>query len=438
MKTNARTVALDTLMKVINQGSYSNISLNHALKAAKLPDEESRLATNLVYGTIQYQLYLEYQLKDLVKARLREPYIKPLLLMSAYQIFFLDKVPNRAVLDEANKLAKAYGRPKSSGYRLVNGILRSLLRRGEVLPEKDAPDYLSVKCSMPLWLSNYFVANWGKSRAEKIMASFNSKAKNEIRISALADEKRVVRDLDRAHFAPQESPLASRSYALSRGGIVMTDFFKEGEMTVQDEAASLVAEAFDFKGNEQALDACSAPGGKTIQIAEQLPDGKVTALDIHEKKLRLVKENAARMRVADRVKVKALDARKAREYFSGQEFDKILIDAPCSGLGLLRRKPEIRYTKTAEDISHLAEIQLDILNEVSGLLKKGGELVYSTCSISVEENEENVRKFLAAHPDFALKPFETAKISAPKGMLKILPDSYNSDGFFIAKFTTRG
>ncbi|MCW1056970.1 methyltransferase domain-containing protein, partial [Streptococcus anginosus] len=123
--------------------------------------------------------------------------------------------------------------------------------------------------------------------------------------------------------APQESPLASRSYALSRGGIVMTDFFKDGEVTVQDEAASLVAEAFDFKGHEQALDACSAPGGKTIQIAEHLPDGQVTALEIHEKKLRLVKENAARMRVADRVKVKALDARKAREYFSGQEFDKI-------------------------------------------------------------------------------------------------------------------
>ncbi|GHV97766.1 ribosomal RNA small subunit methyltransferase B [Lactobacillus nasalidis] len=438
MKTNARTVALDTLMKVINQGSYSNISLNHALKAAKLPAEESRLATNLVYGTIQYQLYLEYQLRGLVKSRLKEAYLKPLLLMSAYQIFFLDKVPDRAVLDEANKLAKAYGRPKSNGFRLVNGILRALLRQGEVLPDPASGDYLSVKYSMPVWLSDYFTANWGRSRAEKIMASFNSKSKNEIRVSRLADEQRVVRDLKKAHFDPKESPLAADSYALSRGGIVMTDFFKDGEVTVQDEAASLVAEAFEFKGNEQALDACSAPGGKTIQLAEQLPNGRVTALDIHEKKLRLVKENAARMHVADRLRVKALDARKATEYFSAQEFDKILVDAPCSGLGLLRRKPEIRYTKTAADLENLAKIQLDILNEMAGLLKKGGELVYSTCSISVEENEENVRKFLAAHPDFALKPFKTAKISAPKGMLKILPDSYNSDGFFIAKFTTRG
>lgn len=438
MKTNARSIALETLIKVLAQGSYSNISLNHALKGAKLPAEESRLATNLVYGTLQNKLYLDYQLKGLVKAKLKEAYIEPLLLMSIYQLLFLDKVPARAVLDEANKLAKAFGKPKSSGYRLVNGILRSFQRRGTILPKEDDPDYLSVKYSEPKWLADYLVVNWGPKRAEKIMASFNTHAKNEIRISSLVKEGQVVYDLKKAHFNPVESALADRSYSLSRGGIILTDFFKEGQVTVQDEAASLVAEAFDFTGNERVLDSCAAPGGKTIQLAEKVPEGQVTALDIHEKKLRLVRENAQRMQVADRVKTKALDARKAGGYFSKGEFDKILIDAPCSGLGLLRRKPEIRYSKQPADITNLAHIQLDILNEVAGLLKSGGELVYSTCSISVEENEENVQKFLKAHPDFVLKPFKTAKVKAEQGMLKILPDSYNSDGFFIAKFTTRG
>lgn len=438
-KTSARSVALATLIKVIKQGSYSNISLNHALKEAKLAREDQNLATKLVYGTIQYQLYLEYQLKDLVKGKLKESYLKPLLLMSAYQIFFLDKVPDRAVLDEANKLAKEFGRRNSGGYRLVNGVLRSLQRRGELLPDQgDEPRYSSVKYSMPEWLVTYFFDNWGQNRAKKIMASLNEPAKNDVRISALASEGSVVKGLQEAGFDPQPSSLTAGSYALSRGGIVQSAFFKEGLLTVQDEAASLVAKAFDFKPDDQVLDACSAPGGKTIQMAEQVPDGQVTALDIHENKLGLVRQNAARMHVAGQVSTKAADARKAGEYFSAGQFDKILIDAPCSGLGLLRRKPEIRYTKSMADLKNLAKIQLAILDHVAPLLKQGGELVYSTCSISVEENEDNVRAFLETHPDFELKPFATEKVASQSGMLKILPDTYHSDGFFIAKFTTRG
>lgn len=430
-------MALETLMRVLNNQSYSNISLNNSFKHAHLSEADQKLATRIVYGTIQYKIYLEYQLKDLLKVKVTEKYLMPLLLMSAYQIIFLDKVPNRAAIDEANKLAKEFGRRHSSGYRIVNGVLRSLVRRKTILPNADDPiEYLSVKESMPKWLVKYFIDQWGEKRTKKILKSINLPAKNSVRIAV--EDPKVISQLKKLGYEPQESDLAGQVVILKHGGIVQTNLFKTGQLTLQDEAASLVADCFDFKSNDQVLDACSAPGGKTIQMAEHLTTGSVTALDIHEKKLKLVLQNAKRMNVQDKVKVKALDARKANEYFSKEQFDKILVDAPCSGLGLLRRKPEIRYTKTERDLLNLQKIQLAILDKVSTLLNKSGELVYSTCSISVEENEEVVKKFLASHPKFELAAFKLAKISSKTGMLKILPDTYGSDGFFIAKFKMRG
>ncbi|MBI1717167.1 16S rRNA (cytosine(967)-C(5))-methyltransferase RsmB [Lactobacillus crispatus] len=436
---SARAVSLETLIKVLDQGSYSNISLNNSLKHSNLSIADQNLATNIVYGTIQYRLFLEYQLKGLVRTKLTEKYIKPLLLMSLYQLIFLDKVPDRAVLDEANKLAKQYGKRHSAGFRLVNGILRSFTRRGVILPAENNPvKYLSVKESVPEWLVQYLIDNWGLDKAKSVLNSINEPAKNSVRISKLADKEQVFAQLERGNYQPQWSKLSSDDVILSHGGISESDLFEEGKLTIQDEAASLVVEAFDFEQDEHVLDACSAPGGKTVQIAESIVNGDVTALDIHDKKLRLVRDNAQRMHVANKVKTKACDARKATEIFAAGEFTKILVDAPCSGLGLLRRKPEIRYTKRQQDLQNLQKIQLAILTAVSSLLKKNGELVYSTCSISMEENEEVVKKFLQAHPDFELVPFKLTKLESKTGMLKIMPDLDGNDGFFIAKFKLRG
>lgn len=436
---SARAVSLETLIKVLDQGSYSNISLNNSLKHSNLSIADQNLATNIVYGTIQYRLFLEYQLKGLVRTKLTEKYIKPLLLMSLYQLIFLDKVPDRAVLDEANKLAKQYGKRHSAGFRLVNGILRSFTRRGVILPAENNPvKYLSVKESVPEWLVQYLIDNWGLDKAKSVLNSINEPAKNSVRISKLADKEQVFAQLERDNYQPQWSKLSSDDVILSHGGISESDLFEEGKLTIQDEAASLVVEAFDFEQDEHVLDACSAPGGKTVQIAESIVNGDVTALDIHDKKLRLVRDNAQRMHVANKVKTKACDARKATEIFAADEFTKILVDAPCSGLGLLRRKPEIRYTKRQQDLQNLQKIQLAILTAVSSLLKKNGELVYSTCSISMEENEEVVKKFLQAHPDFELVPFKLTKLESKTGMLKIMPDLDGNDGFFIAKFKLRG
>ena len=308
-----------------------------------------------------------------------------------------------------------------------------------ILPAENNPvKYLSVKESVPEWLVQYLIDNWGLDKAKSVLNSINEPAKNSVRISKLADKEQVFAQLERDNYQPQWSKLSSDDVILSHGGISESDLFEEGKLTIQDEAASLVVEAFDFEQDEHVLDACSAPGGKTVQIAESIVNGDVTALDIHDKKLRLVRDNAQRMHVANKVKTKACDARKATEIFAAGEFTKILVDAPCSGLGLLRRKPEIRYTKRQQDLQNLQKIQLAILTAVSSLLKKNGELVYSTCSISMEENEEVVKKFLQAHPDFELVPFKLTKLESKTGMLKIMPDLDGNDGFFIAKFKLRG
>ena len=254
---SARAVSLETLIKVLDQGSYSNISLNNSLKHSNLSIADQNLATNIVYGTIQYRLFLEYQLKGLVRTKLTEKYIKPLLLMSLYQLIFLDKVPDRAVLDEANKLAKQYGKRHSAGFRLVNGILRSFTRRGVILPAENNPvKYLSVKESVPEWLVQYLIDNWGLDKAKSVLNSINEPAKNSVCISKLADKEQVFAQLERDNYQPQWSKLSSDDVILSHGGISESDLFEEGKLTIQDEAASLVVEAFDFEQDEHCRKHC--------------------------------------------------------------------------------------------------------------------------------------------------------------------------------------
>lgn len=433
--TNGRAVCLAALMRVLRQGAYSNLSLSLELQSAQLNPADRRLATRIFYGTIQRQLFLNYQLTSLVQTKLKEPYLQPLLLMSLYQLCFLTKVPAAAVLNEANKLAKRFGKPHATGYRIVNGVLRNFLRRGPVLPpKKQTVKYWSIKESYPIWLVKYLAGHFGWPTAKKIMMACNQPAKNSVRVSQLTSFEQVEQALAAEGFHPQPSKLSQQNLLVD-GSVLQTDLFKNGQITVQDEAASLPVQAFKLKGNEQALDACSAPGGKTVQLAERLPQGKVWALDLHARKLNLVKVNARRMGVADRIQVKAMDARQAGSFFQAGQFQAILVDAPCSGLGLLRRKPEIRYTKSKRDLGKLAQIQLDLLIKIAPLLAPGGQLVYSTCTIASEEDEGTVQAFLKACPQFQLVSLPG---STGHAWRKILPSDYGSDGFFIAKFILRG
>ena len=437
--SNARTVALDTLIKVFNQKSYSNIALNNELEKHDLKAADKALATRIVYGTIQYKLFLEYQLNPLIKTNLRDKFLKPLLLMSAYQYFFLEKVPTNAIFDEANKLAKKYGKKNSGSYKLVNGILRALERQGKILPaENDLVNYLSIKESFPKWLVEYLLNNFGKNKTKEILIRSNQPASNSIRMTVEENSfEKIKEDLRKDDFDYKESSLTTHNLNLNKGGVAKTDLFETGKITIQDAAASLAVDAFNFKGSEHVLDACSAPGGKTVQIAEKLTTGNVVALDIHENKLKLVKNTAKRLHVSDKVKTKSLDARKAKEYFAEEQFDKVLVDAPCSGLGLIRRKPEIRYEKSLNDIKNLAKIQLAILENISVLLRTSGELVYSTCTISYEEDEGVIKQFLKLHPEFELVPVQVGKLPKQQ-MVRIFPSEDGSDGFFIAKLKKRG
>ena len=316
--SNARTVALETLIKVFNQKSYSNIALNNELVKHELKPADKALATRIVYGTIQYKIFLEYQLKPLIKTKLRDKFLMPLLLMSAYQYFFLEKVPANAIFDEANKLAKKFSKKNSGSYKLVNGILRALERQGKVLPSSDnLVDYLSIKESFPKWLVEYLLDHFGEDQTKEILVRSNQPAANSIRMAAVKGKFEEIKTaLRKDGFDFKESCLTGHNLNLSKGGVAQTSLFKDGKITIQDAAASLAVDAFNFTGNEQVLDACSAPGGKTVQIAEKLTNGSVIALDIHENKLRLVKNAAKRLHVSDKVKTKALDARKAQEYFT--------------------------------------------------------------------------------------------------------------------------
>lgn len=433
--TNARDLALNVLIKVFKQKSYSNLSLNQALNDSDLSELDKALATNLVYGTIQYQLSLDYQLAVLVKTSFKQAFIRPLLLMSLYQLMFLDKIPSSAVLNESNKLAKKYG-PKTSAYKVVNGILRNFLRqKPRPLPEEQLARF-SIEYSLPEWLVSYFLNLLGEKRASRLFASLNQPAHNSIRVIDKQQVAQVKQQLQASGFDVEDSDLTPHNLVIKHGSIVKSSAFINGEVTIQDEAASLVVDAFNFRGDELVLDACAAPGGKTVQIAEHLPKGKVYAGDLHQNKLNLIKQNAKRLHQAN-VETYQLDARSASAVFKERKFDKILVDAPCSGLGLLRRKPEIRYEKSYQDIINLAKIQTAILNDVAKVLRPGGELVYSTCSITKEENEDVVSAFLQTHPDFSLVKFSVGNLNSD-GTLKILPDEKDTDGFFIAKFCLRG
>ena len=444
--TTAREIALNVLTKVLQQKSYSNIQLNFALNNSELDDRDKALVTQLVYGTIQYKLLLEFQIKNLLRTEPKENFVTPLLLMSVYQLYFLDKVPDHAVLNSANELAKK--RSSHGAYKLINGILRNVQRQGLLLPpEENVVAYLSVKESMPEWLVKYLTANFGAEKTASILASLNTVSHNSVRVNtkkvSISDAKE---ELEGQGFDVAVSPLRGENLVLNHGGVYNTKLFEEGKLTIQDEASSVVVDALQIEAGDEVLDACAAPGGKTMQIAELLKpaDGHVTALDLNEKKLALIKQNAKRLELADRISVKAMDARTTGEVFGAQKFDKILVDAPCSGLGLLRRKPEIRYEKSFSDVVNLSKIQLAILESVAQSLKIGGRIVYSTCTITPEENEEVVAKFIAAHPEFSVEEiklpgFDTIKTAAgPDQTVRIFPDDFGTDGFSITSLRLRG
>ncbi|WP_335870670.1 16S rRNA (cytosine(967)-C(5))-methyltransferase RsmB [Bacillus sp. 2205SS5-2] len=437
-KKSVREAALEVLESVEKNQAYSNLLLNSVIKKYELTGPDIGLVTELTYGTIQRKLTLDYYLTPFLKKKI-ESWVQQLLRLSLYQMLYLDKIPDRAVIFEAVEISKRKGHKGISG--MVNGVLRSVQRDGVQSLDliKDEVERLSVETSHPLWLVNRWVAQFGIEKTKKmcetnILAPFQSARVNVTKITVDA----VVDMLHEEGVEVEKSVIIPEAIRAIKGNLAKTSAFKKGLFTIQDESSMIVAYALGLEKGLNVLDACAAPGGKTTHIAEKLDNtGSVLALDLHEHKVKLIRENADRLGLTN-ITTKTTDSRKAQNIIDNESLDRILVDAPCSGLGVLRRKPDIKYNKTEKDLMSLQKIQLDILDEVAPLLKKGGILVYSTCTVDQNENKGTVDAFLEKHSDFELHPLSTlpefVQPLIEKNTLQVLPQDFGGDGFFISSF----
>ena len=429
-RKSARQVALEVLEEVFDQGAFSNIALNKALNKGQLSQQDKGLVTELVYGTVARKLTLEWYLSHLIEDRDKlDSWLYILLLFSLYQMLYLDKIPNHALIHEAVELAK---KRKQGSEKFVNAILRRIEREGvadfESIKRKNKR--YSIQYSTPVWLVKALIEEYGEERSLAILASLFERNKASIRVTDLA-RKEDLKDL----LDAEDSLLAPSALVKKQGYFAGHELFSRGVITIQDESSQLVAPTLGIEGTEKILDACSAPGGKTLHMASYLSSGKIIALDLYDHKLQLIEEAASRLGLADKVQTKKLDARKVFQEFGKDAFDKILVDAPCSGIGLLRRKPDIKYNKENADFLSLQKIQLEILDSVCQSLRKGGIIAYSTCTIFSQENGQVVSKFLESHPNFEQVILKHERKDILKdGCILITPEQYGSDGFFISQF----
>jgi 16S rRNA (cytosine967-C5)-methyltransferase len=443
MKQNSvRDVVVEILVAVEKNQAYSNLLLNKMIEKNNLSSKDVGLLTEIVYGTIQRRETIDYYLAPFIKDKKKlEKWVHVLLRMSVYQMVYLDRIPERAVLFEAVEIAKKRGHKGIAS--LVNGVLRSIQREG--LPSlediKDPIERISIEKSHPYWLVSRWVNQFGIDKTRKMCEINLLPPEQTARVNLnKANVDEVLDKLSNEGIEATRGSLSVDSIKILKGNVAHSKSFKQGFLTIQDESSMLVSRALGVEKDEQILDSCAAPGGKTTHIAELLQGtGLVTALDIHEHKVKLIKNQVTRLNL-NNVTTKTLDSRKTTEVFENSSFDRILVDAPCSGFGVIRRKPDIKYTKELSDIASLKNTQLTILNAVSPLLTKGGTLVYSTCTIDKDENDGVVEEFLTANPDFELDlEFQTrlpyqVQSYVDNGKLQIFPHYFGTDGFFIACF----
>ncbi|MCP1124779.1 16S rRNA (cytosine(967)-C(5))-methyltransferase RsmB [Bacillus sp. 3103sda1] len=438
MTQNVRELALDGLLQVEKSGAYSNLLLNNLIEKSNIDKKDVGLLTEVVYGTIQRRDTLDYYLQPFLRKKI-ELWVKVLLRLSLYQMLYLDRVPERAAIHEAVEIAKRRGHKGIAG--LVNGVLRSIQREGvPSLDEiKSSEQRLAIATSHPEWLVKEWIEAYGIETVQKMCEVNLLPPVPTARVNvAKASIEEALKALETEGIQAKYGDLSEDAIQIEKGNVAHTKAFQEGLLSIQDESSMLVARALNPEAGDIILDSCAAPGGKTTHIAERLQGtGKVISLDLHPHKVRLIQQQAKRLQL-ENVEAKTLDARKVQEHFEQESFDKVLVDAPCSGFGVIRRKPDIKIGKQKEDSKRLANIQLSILEKVAPLLKKGGRLVYSTCTIEKVENEQVVELFLQSHPEFEWDT--TIKERLPKavhpyvveGGVQILPHYFATDGFYIA------
>jgi 16S rRNA (cytosine967-C5)-methyltransferase len=441
MEDKARFVAVSTLYDMEVKKSYSNIKLNEYFIKYDLNSLDRSFATEILYGTIRWKLKIDYLIQKNISTRIDEMSLWVLVCLrtAIYQIFIMDKVPEFAAVNEAVKLVKI-NEEKAAAF--VNGILRNILRNKEEFDNigiKNKTKRLSIQYSHPEWFIRKFQALFGERFVIDLMNINNTPPELTARVNTLKISRAVlITELEKEGFSIQEGNLDESIILDGYSMIEKSKEFNSGYFIFQDESSMLVSKVLDPKPGDIVIDLCSAPGGKTTHLAGLMNnEGKILAFDIHKHKLELIRENAEKLGI-NIIKTFEGDATVFNE--SLYEYgDKVLIDAPCSGLGLIRKKPEIRWNITEGNILELKKLQIDILDNASKYLKKGGILVYSTCTISEEENEEIILEFLANNPNFKLEainnylPDKYKSDNGNKGFTKLFPNIHDCDGFFISR-----
>jgi len=406
---NIRKLALETLLKIDYDGAYSNLEIKRTLQRFPIKDDDRRLYLTIVYGCLQNQIYLDYLITQQSSRPVKKLHkeVSEILRIAIYQLYFLDKIPNYAIVNEAVNLA-AEIQPQAKGF--INGVLRNIMRKidenGREFKfenwdnEKEA---LSIRYSVPLWIVHKYYEAYGAEKAEAIMPMLNEKPPFTVRCNTLKTSKeQLIQDLQQvgvdaipAGFSPNAIHLTN--LGIFESNIENSRLYRDGHFSIQDQAAMLTVERLNPQPGDRVLDMCAAPGGKTMYLSEMMNNsGEIVGRDVYGSRLKLVEQSASRLGCTNI----RLEEQDGCEYSPIDEasFDKILLDAPCTGLGVIRRKPEIKYRSTKEGRKALVKIQSTLLENAVRYLKPGGELLYSTCTINKDENENQIGKLLIKFP----------------------------------------
>lgn len=436
-----RYIAAEILNDITTENAYSNLALKSYFMKYNLSSEQKNFITGIVYGTIDRILTIDWIIEQFNKSKRIHHIIRSILRLGIYEIYFRQN-PGYAVCNEYVNIAKEFGKVKVSGF--VNGILRNVIRNKDNIeyPDKSMyPEkYLSVFYSFPEWLVHYWVESYGIKNAEEIV-SYSVKdhstavRPNLLKIDACKWEEYIKAKYDKYKIGKWNK---NAYYIEGIGNIAEDKMFINGDYTVQSESSMIAARILDPKPESNVLDICSAPGGKSAYIAELMINrGKIVSCDIYEHRLDLIRKNVERLGI-DIIDIKLNDGTVYNKEFENK-FDSVLADVPCSGLGVINGKPDIKYSKSLEQVYELSKIQYKILDNCSRYVKAGGSIVYSTCTISELENINNIKKFLEKHKDFepcdisVYLPDDFDEKRIRMGSVQLFPNIDNIDGFYIAK-----
>lgn len=439
-ETDSREIALDILMEILEKSGYSHIILRQALNKYQYLDKSERaFISRLVEGTLEYLLQIDYVIDSFSSTKIKKmkPVIRTILRMSVYQLLYMDRVPDSAVCNEAVKLSV---KRKFTGLKgFVNGVLRNISRNKETLSWPNA----SVRYSMPEWIVSMWEKEYGRETAVAMMESFLKNKKTTVRCNyANAAREEILKSLQKQEVIVAESGLSDAVLYLEKYDYLDSlEAFKKGWIQVQDLSSVFVGEAADPKKDDYVIDVCGAPGGKSIHITDKLNGtGLVEVRDLTAYKVDLIQQNIDRCGFKN-IRTKVQDA-LILDQESIEKADIVIADLPCSGLGIIGRKPDIKYRLKPEDLKELASLQREILSVVQSYVKPGGKLVFSTCTVNKQENEENALWFLK---EFPFDPLDlTGKLgdgisseTLKQGYIQLLPGIHPCDGFFLSAFVKR-